>query len=95
MELGLAGDLGQHSHHPSDKVKRQIPEGVHRVFDLGTKGPQEYHVPQDVRPTAVHEHGRQNRNPMMAGNHVRGNRGPLEDECITTLDFKIQKRRSS
>ena len=32
----------------------------------------------------MHEHRSEDGDPVMAGNDLRRNRGPLHDECITT-----------
>ena len=88
VELGLTATWASMATSPPTKVESQIPQRIHRVLDLRTKGPQEHHVAEDVRPTAMQEHSRQDGDPVMPGSDVRGHRRPLEHECVTTSKFK-------
>ena len=36
----------------------------------------------------MHEHRSKDGDPVMAGNDLRRNRGPLHDECVTTHQLK-------
>src|SRR5208337_3570735 len=88
MRIGY--DLCNHSHHPAHNVKNEITPRPHRVFDFWTKGPQEDHVADDVRPTAVQKHRRYDRDPVMAGNNLGGYRRPVGDKRIPT--DKLQRK---
>ena len=75
-EVGHGGvrvgqNLGECGHEPAKQVEDKIAAPAHRIFDFGGKGPEENHVADDVRPTGMHEHGGQNRDPVMAGNNLR------------------------
>ena len=48
----------------------------------------EDHVADDVRPTPMQEHSRQNGDPVMPGSDVRGDCRPPQHECIATPQFK-------
>jgi hypothetical protein len=77
-------DLCHRSRQPAEQVERGVPQRIHRIFDLGTKGPQEHHVANDVRPTAVHEHRSENRDQVMAANNLGGDQRPLGHERRAT-----------
>ncbi len=81
-------NLGKHRYQTAKQIEDQIATPPHGVFDFWTKGSQENHVADDVRPAAVHERRGQNSDPVMAGNDLGRNRGPLYDECITTHQLK-------
>ena len=75
-------NLGKHGHNSAEQVEDKIATSTHRIFDFGTESPQENHVADDVRPAAVHEHRRQNRDPVMAGSNLGWNHGPLSYERL-------------
>lgn len=77
VRAGAASHLCQHCHEASEQIKRQIARGVHGVFHLRAKCPEEEHVAYDVHPTAVHEHRGENGDPVMACDEVRRDCGPL------------------
>jgi hypothetical protein len=81
--MRIGQNLGKHGHQTSGEIEEEVSAAAHRVFDLRAEGPQENHVPDDVRPTAMHEHRSEDGDPVMAGNDLRRNRGPLHDECVT------------
>jgi len=86
--MRIGQNLGEHCHQSASQIKEEVSAAAHRVFDLRAEGPQENHVPDDVRPAAMHEHRSEDGHPAMAGNDVRRNRGPLHDEGVATHQLK-------
>jgi len=76
--MRVGDDLGQHRHQSAKKVEGHVPQGIHGVFNLRPKGPQEDHVADDVRPTTMNEHGGKQSDPMMAAHNVGRDCGPVE-----------------
>ena len=85
-------NLGEHRHQAANQIEDQIPATAHGVFDFRTKRPQENHVPDDVRPAAVHEHRGQNRDPVMTRNNLRRNGGPGHNEDIAACQFEQEDK---
>ena len=81
-------NLREHGHQSASQIKEEVSAAAHGIFDLRAEGPQENHVPDDVRPAAMHEHRSEDGDPVMAGNDLRWNGGPLQDECVTTHQLK-------
>src|SRR5262249_34990322 len=71
--VGVGQNLGQHGHYAAEQVEDQISASTHDIFDLRSEGPKKNHVADDVRPTAMHEHGRQDGDPAMTGNDLLWN----------------------
>jgi hypothetical protein len=46
---------------PAQQVEHEEAQVPHGVFDVVPEDPQEQHVPKEVLPAAVHEHGGQQR----------------------------------
>src|SRR5208337_5037504 len=82
--MGTGHNLGEHGDQAADKVEHRVAQRTHGIFDLWAESPEEDHVAKDVRPTAMQEHRRENRNPMMAGHDVSGNSRPPEDKGLAT-----------
>src|SRR4029077_18899202 len=74
----------------AEKIVHSITPRAHRILDLRTEGPQEHHVPDDMRPTGVHEHRRQYRDQILTRGYVRRDHRPLLDERVTVHQFKYE-----
>lgn len=75
-------NLSHHGNHSARQVEKQESPAAHRVFDGRAERPEEDHVAQDVEPAGVQEHGRENGDGAVAGNHIGGNDGPVADEVV-------------
>src|SRR5438876_6396187 len=91
VERGLTATWA--SKHAPDQIEHQVSPSTHRVFDFGTKGPQEHHIADDMRPAGVHEQRRDQRDPVMAGDDVGGDRRPPGHEGLTALQFQYEDER--
>src|SRR5438874_7596620 len=60
---------------PADKIEEHELYMTHRVFDVVPEYPQEPHVARQVKPPAVHEHGREDRPIMRRGTDETGKPG--------------------
>src|SRR2546421_10596666 len=61
--------------YPADKIEEHELSMTHRVFDVVPEHPQEPHVARQVKPPAVHEHGREDRPIMRRGTDETGKPG--------------------
>jgi hypothetical protein len=86
--MRATGNLRHHGDEPTNQIKRQIASAAHRILNLWTEGPKKNHVADDVRPAAMHEHGSQNSDPVVAGSDLRRDRRPLGHECIAAGEFE-------
>jgi hypothetical protein len=59
---------------------------------IWAKAPED-HVAGVVRATAVEEHCRYDRDPVMAGNNLGGDRRPVGDKCLPT--HKLERENES
>src|SRR5262249_4779759 len=73
---------------PTKQIEQQISRGSHGIFELRSERPEVNHVPDDVAPTCVHEHCRQNRNEVVARADLPGDDGPLLNELIAAREFQ-------
>src|SRR5437899_12191683 len=91
VERGLTATWA--SKHAPDQIEHQVSPSTHRVFDFGTKGPQEHHIADDMRPAGAHDHRRHQRDPVMAGDDVGGDRRPPGHEGLTAPQFQCEDER--
>ena len=82
--IWVSRNLDEHGHKAADKVEEKVAAPAHAIFNCRTKGPQVDHVADDVQPTAVQEHGCEERDPMVAEDDPRGNGGPSVHEVAAT-----------
>jgi hypothetical protein len=90
--MRIGQNLGKHGHQSASQINEEVSAAVHRVFDLRAEGPLENHIPDNVRPAAMHEHRSEDGDPLMAGNDLRRNGGPLQDECVITHLLKQKSK---
>ena len=79
---GAAGELGEHSDRAAHEIEDDVAPAAHGVLHLRSECPEEDHVADDVHPAAMHEHGSEDRDPLMAGEEGGGDGGPLGDEVV-------------
>src|SRR6266550_6970339 len=86
---GWAGrDLRRGRREATQEIENEIPTPTHEVFDFRSEGPQEDHVAEDMRPAAVHEHRRQNRDQVTPGDDVRRVKRPRGHEGVATRQLE-------
>src|SRR2546423_833348 len=61
--------------YPADKIEEHELYMTHRVFDVVPEHPEEPHVARQMKPPAVHEHGREDRPIMRGGTDETGKPG--------------------
>src|SRR5262249_62219026 len=91
--IGTCGHLRKRSRHTTEEVESGVAWPTHQVFDLWPEGPEEYHVADDVRPAAVHEHCRQDVDPVTAGHDVGGNDRPSLYERFAARQLQHEHQR--
>ena len=64
----IAEDLTHHCDDTADQIEEDEAAGAHCVFDFATEGPEIDHVADDVHPTGMHEHRREDRDPARSVN---------------------------
>ena len=82
--------------HLPRRLKRTLRSGqyedlegaAHRILNLRREGPKKNHVADDVRPTAMHEHGCENRDQVVAGRDLCRDYRPLGDERLAARKLK-------
>src|SRR5207253_2359883 len=84
--------LGHARRHAAQQIKNQILSVAHDVFHVVAEYPQKPHVPDDVHPAAVQEHGGE----QSRGVQAVWNQAIVRDEVISRIVVQrelVQKRQ--
>ena len=64
VELGAGDGVGHRGEEPAGKIEDEIAGGTHAILDRSTKQPKRPHVEDQMQPSAVQEHIREERPPV-------------------------------
>ena len=84
--IRIHDDVNQGRRHSAGQIEKQILRVAQNFLHSSSENPQEPHVPQDVQPAAMDEHGRHHRGGVQA---VR-NDSVAGDEVIKPITAQAQ-----